>query len=146
MPAPEGKPATDPTPTGEHHLRQELHELGELLGQAAVEAELETGRREETEAEAKRHILVRAGRITAGVAVVILGILLMPLPGPGLLVVAAGLALLSTDVPFAHRLLQEVRRRLPEDENGGLPWWVVTGMVVGAVVATASSLWWTFLR
>jgi uncharacterized protein (TIGR02611 family) len=39
-----------------------------------------------------------------GVAVVIAGLILIPLPGPGWLVVFLGLAILGTEFPAAHRL------------------------------------------
>jgi uncharacterized protein (TIGR02611 family) len=38
-----------------------------------------------------------------GIAVVIAGIILIPLPGPGWLVVFLGLAILGTEFPAAHR-------------------------------------------
>ncbi|AMM20699.1 hypothetical protein AX769_11800 [Frondihabitans sp. PAMC 28766] len=38
-----------------------------------------------------------------GIAVVIAGIILIPLPGPGWLVVFIGLAILGTEFPAAHR-------------------------------------------
>ena len=46
-------------------LSEKLHSLEE----AAIEAEYETGVREETEAEAKRHVLYRMGRISLGILV-----------------------------------------------------------------------------
>ena len=94
---------------------QSRRERFEEFEQAAIEAELETGRREETIAEAKRHILIRIGRVMLGTVVVIAGLLMLPLPGPGLLTIAAGLALLASDVPFARKLLERVRVRLPAD-------------------------------
>jgi len=120
--------------------------FGEMLGEAALEAEFETGRHEETVAQAKRHILVRVARIVAGVIVVMFGIALLALPGPGFLTIAGGLALLSADVPFARRLLKQVRSRLPEDADGNIPWWVWGSMVAGFLAFTAVSIWWTFLR
>lgn len=38
-----------------------------------------------------------------GVIVVIIGIILMPLPGPGLLIVLAGLLILATEFEWARR-------------------------------------------
>jgi uncharacterized protein (TIGR02611 family) len=38
-----------------------------------------------------------------GILVVIIGIILIPLPGPGWLIVFLGLALLGTEFPAAHR-------------------------------------------
>ena len=76
--------------------------------EAAIEAEFDTGYREETREEARRGAITRLFRMTSGVFVTILGVILMPLPGPGLLVVAVGLGILSRDVAWADRLLQIV--------------------------------------
>jgi len=40
----------------------------------------------------------------AGGAVVLLGLILIPLPGPGIPVVIAGIVLLSTEFAWAHRV------------------------------------------
>ena len=126
-----------------HHGRRERFEEFE---KAAIEAEFETGRREESIAEAKRHILIRIGRVFLGTIVVIAGLLMLPLPGPGMLTIAAGLALLASDVPFARNLLESVRKRLPADADGKVSKPVVIGGLVVSVVTVASSLWWTFFR
>lgn len=48
----------------------------------------------------------------AGSVVVVVGLILVPLPGPGWAIVFAGVALLGTEFSWAERLLQEARRRL----------------------------------
>jgi hypothetical protein len=126
--------------------RDELrHELSEIE-QAAIEAEFETGRREETVEQAKRHLLVRLGRDVLGFVLCGVGIALLVLPGPGLLVLAAGLALLAQDVPFARRLLERVRERLPEGEDGEVSKTFIIVCSAGGVLFTGISLWWTFVR
>jgi uncharacterized protein (TIGR02611 family) len=45
-----------------------------------------------------------------GVAVVALGILLLPLPGPGWLIIFGGLSILASEYAWAARLLAAVRR------------------------------------
>ncbi|MTA18524.1 MAG: hypothetical protein F2561_04375, partial [Actinobacteria bacterium] len=94
----------------------------------------------------KRHILIRIGRIFLGTIVVIAGLLMLPLPGPGMLTIAAGLALLASDVPFARKLLENVRKRLPADADGNVSKPVVIGGLIVSVVTVAFSLWWTFFR
>jgi len=47
-----------------------------------------------------------------GVAVVIVGIILIPLPGPGWLIVFLGLTILGTEFPAAHRLHLWAQRKL----------------------------------
>lgn len=138
-------PADDHRP-GEHPRLDELRQELEALEEAAIEAELETGRREETVEEAKRHLALRAARVAAGVVVVALGLAMLALPGPGLITVAAGLALLAQDVPFARRLLQRVRQRLPEDEHGNVSPYAIGGSVLLAVAGVGFSLWWAFSR
>jgi len=123
-----------------------LHEAFDRLEQDAVEAELETGRREESVEEAKRHILVRVARVGAGVLVCLAGIAMLVLPGPGLVVLALGLALLAQDVPFARRLLDKVRARIPSDAEGNVSKPVLFGGLAVTVLAIGASVWWTFLR
>lgn len=110
------------------------------------EAERATGEREETMEAAKRHVLLRLASMTLGVAIVILGLILMPLPGPGLLVVVAGVALLAKDVPWAHRVEQRVRQRLPKDESGNVPRWMIFVAIGTTLVMTTASLVYTFVR
>jgi uncharacterized protein (TIGR02611 family) len=130
---------TDSSP---HGPRERLEELE----QAAIEAEFETGRHEETEAEAKRHILIRIGRVTLGVIVLVAGLLMLPLPGPGLVTIAAGLALLASDVPYARKLLETVRKRLPADSQGNVSRTVVLGGLVVSAITVTFTVWWTFFR
>jgi uncharacterized protein (TIGR02611 family) len=64
---------------------------------------------------AKHPALDLTYRIVVGLlggAIVVLGIILIPLPGPGWLIVFAGLALLATEFVWAERLLRFGRRRL----------------------------------
>lgn len=82
---------------------------------------------------------MRTARITTGVAVSGLGLALLVLPGPGLVVLAVGLSILSQDVPFARRLLRAVRARMPEDADGGLPTWLLVVTALGVVAGLAAS-------
>ncbi|MBI2885540.1 MAG: PGPGW domain-containing protein [Candidatus Omnitrophica bacterium] len=50
--------------------------------------------------------------IGGGGLIVLLGALFMPLPGPGLPIVVAGLAILSSEVPWARRLLKRLTELL----------------------------------
>ena len=130
------------TPAEHERWRDELRDFED----AAIEAELETGRREESIEQAKRHLLLRVARVTAGVVVCGVGIALLVLPGPGLVVLAAGLALLAQDVPFARRLLDRVRERLPEGQDGQVSKLFIVVCSAGGVLFMAFSIWWTFLR
>jgi hypothetical protein len=131
-----------------HHerWRDEIRDEIREFEAAAIEAEIETGHHEETVEEAKRSLLRRALRITAGVFVCGIGIALLVLPGPGLVVLAAGLAILSQDVPFARRLLERVRERLPEGEDGQVSRTFLIVCCAGGVIFMVFSIWWAFLR
>ena len=56
----------------------------------------------------KRHSKKIAVGIVGGI-VLLVGILLIPYPGPGWLIVFAGLAILATEFEFAHRVLDRAR-------------------------------------
>jgi uncharacterized protein (TIGR02611 family) len=51
--------------------------------------------------------------ITGGLLVLV-GVALLVLPGPGLVVIAAGLAVLASEYVWAKRLLQRVRAKIDE--------------------------------
>ena len=123
-----------------------MNEEENRFEEAAIEAEFETGYREETREEARRGVVTRLLRMTSGSLVTIIGVIMMPLPGPGLLVVAVGLGILSRDVAWADRLLQIVRKRLPSDSDGRLPRSSIVTMTVMALAGIAFSVWVTFLR
>ncbi|MBU6330091.1 MAG: PGPGW domain-containing protein [Acidobacteria bacterium] len=113
---------------------------------ALIETELEVGRQEETREEAKRHVLFRAVRIALGLAVCAAGVFLIVFPGPGMVVLAAGLAILSRDVPFARRLLHNVRSRIPENDRGEISRPILIGGLLLSTVTVGASLWWWLLR
>ena len=114
---------------------------------AAIQAEFDTGVREETVEEAKAHALVRAGRMTLGTIVVLVGIVALPLPGPGWLIIAGGLTILSKDVAWADRLLRYIRKRVPGiPEDGKIPRSSMVTMALITLAAVSASLWWTLAR
>ena len=71
-----------------------------------------------------------------GGAIVVLGIILIPLPGPGWLIVFAGLAVLATEFVWADRLLQYGRRRL----HGWTQWVTHQSLLVRGLIALAGLL------
>jgi len=118
----------------------------EDLGEVLIETELEVGRHEETREDAKRNVILRAVRIGLGIVVCIAGVFLIVLPGPGMVVLAAGLAILSRDVPFARRLLVNVRARIPENERGEISRPILIGGLIVSIATVSFSLWWWLLR
>lgn len=142
---------TDRPDSSDHDSAEERPPLSrqerlEIWERSAIEAELETGRQESTIAEAKRSLLVRLATGAAGFFLIVAGLAMLVLPGPGVLAIVIGLGLIAPDVPFAARLLDRLKDRLPQDEDGGLPTHVIVMMVATFVVFTGASLWWTFLR
>ncbi len=129
----------EPYEPADERAHERTHERPYIWTAAAIEAELETGRREESERAATASLVVRIARITAGSMVALLGLILIPLPGPGFVVLAAGLSILAIDVPFARRLLKAVRARMPQDADGGIPNWLLLAMGGGAAIGLASS-------
>jgi len=129
-----GETPIDPRHEDLHHLRQRLHD-------AAFEAERGTGRADQTDEETRRSLTHRLMRGVVGVVVIVLGILALPLPGPGALIIIVGLTLLP--FAWADRMVIEIRRRTPGvPESGRVPArsWVVMGAMVTATTA-ASMLW-----
>lgn len=125
---------TEPTPS----VADET--LAERVVDAAIAAELDTGRREETVEEARHSVLRRMARIAAGSFLVVAGLVMWVLPGPGLLTIAAGLVVLGRDFPWAARLLERVRTRLPQDEEGQTHRGVVVASIGLAVLSIGGSL------
>jgi uncharacterized protein (TIGR02611 family) len=95
--------------------------IGTVVGMTRAEAaerpaETRRGRFGAVRARARAtrtgRILWRVAVTVAGVAVVAIGIVLLPLPGPGWLVIFGGLAVLGTEYAWAKRLLNWVRDRV----------------------------------
>lgn len=56
----------------------------------------------------------RAGVLVLGLAVIVVGVILLPLPGPGWLVIFAGVALWATEFAWAQRVLRWAKRKVTE--------------------------------
>lgn len=103
----------------------------------AVAAELATGAREPTRAAALASVVARAARMGAGGALLLVGLLLMVLPGPGLPVLLGGLLVLARDVAWAARLAERVRQRvdvIPARARRPLIVAGAVGLVLGSLV------------
>jgi uncharacterized protein (TIGR02611 family) len=70
--------------------------------------------RERRERHRERSRVVRAAVVLAGFVVVLVGLALIPLPGPGLLVVAVGLAVLALEFAWAERMLERTINRMEQ--------------------------------
>lgn len=75
-----------------------------------------------------------------GSAIILLGLILVPAPGPGWLIVFAGLALLATEYPAARRLLDFGRDTLARWTRwlGRQSWWVRAAVAIGTLAIVAA--------
>ncbi len=64
------------------------------------------GVKERRERHRERHKIVRAAAVLAGFVIVLVGLVMIPLPGPGLPVTAAGLTLLALEFAWAESVLE----------------------------------------
>ncbi|CAN5570446.1 hypothetical protein BH10ACT1_BH10ACT1_37610 [soil metagenome] len=110
------------------------------LREAAIQAEYATGRQEATEEEARRGVIRRVGTIILGFIVLFGGIAMMILPGPGILGIIAGLAILAQELAWAERLLEYVKKRAKIDELKEQPKWIQAAMWTFTAAAVIGSL------
>jgi uncharacterized protein (TIGR02611 family) len=98
---------------------------------------------ERRERHAQRGLLYRTGFTVAGFALVAVGIVLsLPLvPGPGIPLIALGLAVLALEFDWAERLLDRVVRRVDRALNLSPRTLVVVATVVVAAATLVSVLW-----
>lgn len=57
-----------------------------------------------------------------GIATMVVGIVLVPLPGPGWGIVFAGIAILATEFSWAHKLMVSARRKIRPYWKAGVTW------------------------
>ncbi len=79
--------------------------------------------------------LYRAGVGVVGSLVVVLGVILIPLPGPGWLIVFIGLSILASEFAWAERLLHFARAKV-----GSWTGWVAARSRAGRLLVGASGL------
>lgn len=93
----------------------------------------------------------RAGVTVLGVAVIAGGVVLLPLPGPGWLIIFGGLGLLATEYEWASRLLRFTRRQVSRWTD----WVAVQSRGVQALIGLAglvllaallAAAWWYYQR
>jgi uncharacterized protein (TIGR02611 family) len=96
----------------------------------------------------RRGFLTRYGKrilvIVSGSAVVIAGVAMLVLPGPGFLVIFAGLAILATEFDWADRLRMKVRERAEEAARKtgvSLRAVVMVGIFFAVVISVAAWVW-----
>ena len=82
-----------------------------------------------------------------GLLIVVGGLALVPLPGPGWVIVFVGLAVWASEFEWAHRLLQFARHRLHVWSQWlkPRPWWVKGLVGLGTAVLVAAFFYLLFL-
>jgi uncharacterized protein (TIGR02611 family) len=89
------------------------------------------------------HRLYRIGVGIVGTLVLVAGLAMIPYPGPGWLVVFAGLAILATEFAWAHRLLSYARSRYDAWTRWlrRQPWPIKLLVLVGTGAIVLVTLW-----
>lgn len=85
----------------------------------------------------------RIGLEVAGWALLVIGILAIPLPGPGLLGVFAGLLLLSQQYDWAEKRVEPVKMKALLGAAQGVESWpkIILSVVAAFALAGAGALW-----
>ena len=93
------------------------------------------------------HLIYRIVVGVLGLVVVVIGLIMVPFPGPGWLVVFLGLAIWATEFEWAQRLLHTARRTLERwnDLLRPQPWWVKGLVLLATMVAVAAIFWVLFV-
>lgn len=106
------------------------------------------GVKERRERHRERSKVVRAAVVLFGFVVVLAGLAMIPLPGPGLLVTAAGLAVLALEFVWAERLLERAIDQMGEAtdkvKRAGRAQQLILGLLgvlVAAATVTAAYVW-----
>ena len=98
---------------------------------------------ERRERHAGRHRLYRIGFGVVATLILLAGVILsLPLvPGPGLPLVAVGLAMLALEFAWAERLLRRIAHRIDQVEER-IGWLGIVALLVAAVVVCAAVVYW----
>ncbi|GAA4927389.1 TIGR02611 family protein [Streptomyces coeruleoprunus] len=115
---------------------------GDVTGPANTERPLGSRAPEFIKARRPLHLSWQVGVFLAGLAVVALGVVMLPLPGPGWLVIFAGMALWATEFVWAQLVLRWTKRKVTEAAHRALDPKVrrrniiltVTGLVIAGVL------------
>jgi len=67
--------------------------------------------------------LIRVGRAVAGFTLIVAGVLMIALPGPGWASIALGLAILAPDFPWARRALDRLKHESSRGATAARSWW-----------------------
>jgi uncharacterized protein (TIGR02611 family) len=107
--------------------------------------------RERVRARPGGRLAWRIGVGVLGLLIVVGGIILLPLPGPGWLIIFAGLGIWATEFEWASRLLRFARAQVGRWTAWmvSLPRWQQLAVGAGLVVLVAACIlgaWWLYLQ
>jgi len=93
------------------------------------------------------HLIYRIVVGVVGLVIVVIGLIMVPFPGPGWLVVFVGLAIWASEFEWAQRLLHLAKSTLQAWPTWlrPQPWWVKGSVLVGTMAAVAVVFWLLFL-
>jgi hypothetical protein len=79
----------------------------------------------------------------AGALLLVVGVVLLVLPGPGLLLVLAGLLILASEFPAVERYVEPVRTRAMQgaEQSVATPWRIAGSATVGVLLVAAGVVW-----
>jgi hypothetical protein len=81
--------------------------------------------------------------LVGGGAVLLAGVALLVLPGPGLLLVLAGLLILAREFPAVDRYVEPVRERaIQAAEESVTSWWRLAGSILTGLGLIAAGVAW----
>ena len=86
----------------------------------------------------------RAAALVGGGLVLVVGIVLLVLPGPGLLLILAGLLILSNQFPAVEKYVDPVQDRAMKaaEESVSSPLRIAVSVLAGLALIAAGVVWW----
>ena len=88
----------------------------------------------------------RAAAVVAGGLLLVVGVVLLVLPGPGLLLILAGLLILSNQFPAVEKYVDPVQERAMKaaEESVSSPLRIALSVLAGLALIAAGVVWWIF--
>lgn len=91
-------------------------------------------------------IIKQVAHTVIGATLLLIGVVLLVLPGPGLILVVAGLAMLARAFPGLERHIAPLRARaVRAAEDSASSRWRVAGMIIVGVLLIAAGLVWSLV-
>jgi uncharacterized protein (TIGR02611 family) len=89
-------------------------------------------------------VIRKTGVTVIGWLLLVIGVAALVLPGPGLLLMVAGLAILSQEYPWAERRVEPIKVKAFEVAASGVRTWprILGSLLCSLAVVAAGVLWW----